>query len=178
MNCGPVRFGSFRPALFRPVKFCRGRLSQDMETTLVQERSRIDAGGVGRGDGVPSLGRASSGPVGHGCINHHAAGAVLASTPDGGIKLGHCTAGSGDARLGGATLVWPRRVKATVFVVAVRFGVSRRRHLPNPGDMALDPFAGSGTTVAVAKRMGREATGIELNPAYAEIAERRLEVVA
>lgn len=48
----------------------------------------------------------------------------------------------------------------------------------NAGDAVLDPFAGSGTTLAVAKRLGRKATGIELNPAYAEIAERRMEAVA
>lgn len=48
----------------------------------------------------------------------------------------------------------------------------------NPGDTVLDPFAGSGTTLAVAARLSREATGIELNPAYAEIAERRIGVVA
>jgi site-specific DNA-methyltransferase (adenine-specific) len=45
----------------------------------------------------------------------------------------------------------------------------------NPGDAVLDPFAGSGTTVAVASRMGRKATGIELNPEYAEIARSRVQ---
>ena len=44
----------------------------------------------------------------------------------------------------------------------------------NPGDVVLDPFAGSGTTLAVAKQMGRKATGIELNPEYAEIARKRV----
>ena len=44
----------------------------------------------------------------------------------------------------------------------------------NPGDVVLDPFAGSGTTLAVAKQMGRNATGIELNPEYAEIARKRV----
>lgn len=48
----------------------------------------------------------------------------------------------------------------------------------NAGDSVLDPFAGSGTTLAVAKRLGRNATGIELNPSYAEIATRRMEAVA
>ena len=31
-----------------------------------------------------------------------------------------------------------------------------------PGDRVLDPFAGSGTTLAVAQRLGREAVGVEL----------------
>ena len=48
----------------------------------------------------------------------------------------------------------------------------------NPGDVVLDPFAGSGTVPAVARAMGREAIGIELNPEYAEIARQRVEVAA
>jgi site-specific DNA-methyltransferase (adenine-specific) len=43
----------------------------------------------------------------------------------------------------------------------------------NPGDTVLDPFAGSGTTLAVAGEMGREAIGCELNPDYVKIAEER-----
>lgn len=42
------------------------------------------------------------------------------------------------------------------------------------GGVCLDPFAGSGTTCAVAKRLGRDYIGIELNPTYAKVAERRL----
>ena len=41
----------------------------------------------------------------------------------------------------------------------------------------LDPFAGSGTTLAVARRLGRNGVGIELNPAYVKLAEKRLEAV-
>jgi len=44
----------------------------------------------------------------------------------------------------------------------------------NPGDTILDPFAGSGTTLAVAARMGRSGIGCELNPEYAKIAEARV----
>jgi len=46
-------------------------------------------------------------------------------------------------------------------------------HTTKPGDLVLDPFAGYGTTVAVAERMGRRAIGIELVPAHLEIARRR-----
>lgn len=44
----------------------------------------------------------------------------------------------------------------------------------NPGDIVLDPFAGSGTIPAVAAKLGRSPIGIELNPDYAAIAEARL----
>lgn len=42
------------------------------------------------------------------------------------------------------------------------------------GGVVLDPFMGSGTTAIVAKSLYRDYIGIELNPAYVEIAERRL----
>jgi|BEDMetMinimDraft_2_1075160.scaffolds.fasta_scaffold06739_2 DNA modification methylase len=43
-----------------------------------------------------------------------------------------------------------------------------------PGGLVLDPFAGSGTTLVAAKLAGRNFVGIELVPAYAEEARRRL----
>ncbi len=42
------------------------------------------------------------------------------------------------------------------------------------GDTILDPFSGSGTTGLVALRLGRKFIGIELNPEYATMAERRI----
>jgi adenine-specific DNA-methyltransferase len=44
----------------------------------------------------------------------------------------------------------------------------------NPGDTVLDPFAGSGTTGAVASQLGRDAILIESDPDYVEIAHRRI----
>jgi DNA modification methylase len=43
-----------------------------------------------------------------------------------------------------------------------------------PGDLVLDPFVGSGTTGQVALDMKRRFIGIELNPDYLDIAERRV----
>ena len=43
-----------------------------------------------------------------------------------------------------------------------------------PGDLVLDPFGGAGTTGLVALKQGRRAVMCELNPAYADIAERRI----
>lgn len=44
----------------------------------------------------------------------------------------------------------------------------------NEGDIVLDPFLGSGTTIKMARLMGRRWIGIEVNPEYVEIAERRM----
>jgi site-specific DNA-methyltransferase (adenine-specific) len=44
----------------------------------------------------------------------------------------------------------------------------------NKGDLVVDPFAGTFTTCAVAKRLGRRTIGIEQNPDYFKIGARRL----
>lgn len=47
----------------------------------------------------------------------------------------------------------------------------------NLGDIVLDPFMGSGTTAAVAKRLGRNFIGIEQEQKYVDIANRRIKQV-
>ncbi|MEO1563833.1 MAG: site-specific DNA-methyltransferase [Pseudomonadota bacterium] len=44
----------------------------------------------------------------------------------------------------------------------------------NPGEIVLDPFFGTGTTGAVAKKLGRHFIGIEREVEYVALAERRL----
>ena len=41
------------------------------------------------------------------------------------------------------------------------------------GDIVLDPFSGSGTTIIAAERTGRGARVIELDPQYVDVAVRR-----
>lgn len=44
----------------------------------------------------------------------------------------------------------------------------------NPGDVVLDPFAGSGTTLVVAEQLGRKSVGVELDTVNVKIIEERL----
>jgi site-specific DNA-methyltransferase (adenine-specific) len=45
------------------------------------------------------------------------------------------------------------------------------------GDLVLDPFAGSGTTLAASRKLGRRYLGYELSPEYASRAEARLSMI-
>ena len=44
----------------------------------------------------------------------------------------------------------------------------------NPGDLVIDPMAGSGTTLRATADLGRRAIGIEINPEYCDLIRRRL----
>lgn len=47
-------------------------------------------------------------------------------------------------------------------------------HAPMKPALVLDPFCGSGTTCAVAKRLGRNYLGFDLNPEYVAMARKRV----
>ncbi len=50
------------------------------------------------------------------------------------------------------------------------------RACSNPGDIVLDPFGGSGTTLITAKKLDRRFLGFELSPEYAQQIQSRLDV--
>src|SRR5262245_36516577 len=52
------------------------------------------------------------------------------------------------------------------------------RACSDPGDVVLDPFGGSGTTLVVAKKLGRKWIGYELSPNYAAQTQARLDAAA
>jgi len=47
------------------------------------------------------------------------------------------------------------------------------RNSSRPGNVVLDPFGGSGTTLIAAEKSGRIARLIELDPKYADVIVRR-----
>jgi len=47
----------------------------------------------------------------------------------------------------------------------------------NPGDVVLDPFFGTGTTGAIAKKLGRNWIGIERDKKYVSLAQKRIDAV-
>jgi DNA modification methylase len=58
-------------------------------------------------------------------------------------------------------------VKPVALVADAMRDCSRR------GDVVLDPFMGSGTTIMAAERVGRRAYGLEIDPLYVDVAVRR-----
>jgi DNA modification methylase len=47
------------------------------------------------------------------------------------------------------------------------------RNSSRPGDIVLDPFGGSGTTMIAAERTGRSARLVELDPVYVDVTVER-----
>ena len=46
-----------------------------------------------------------------------------------------------------------------------------------PNDLVLDPFAGSGTTLVDARKLGRRSLGVEISPAFCALAKQNLRTV-
>lgn len=64
----------------------------------------------------------------------------------------------------------------TFFISAIDFCL-QDSSVTKPGDLILDPFAGSGSTLVAAKKTGRRFIGIELDDDYFVTAQRRIEEV-
>jgi len=56
----------------------------------------------------------------------------------------------------------------------IRWGTETLLRISEPGDLVLDPFMGSGTTGVACVKTGRRFIGIEIDPTYFGIAERRI----
>ena len=76
------------------------------------------------------------------------------------------------------TSVWyiPHFIKKRLHPVQMPIAVASKiiKRGSKKGDIVLDPFAGSGTTIIAASRLQREFLGIEINPKYVEIIKNRL----
>jgi site-specific DNA-methyltransferase (adenine-specific) len=86
-------------------------------------------------------------------------------------------AGCPEARCGNCRLPWKRRTIRSLGGTAVRgaLGPTCSCSAPSEPGMVLDPFFGAGTTAVAAEQLHRDWLGIELNPDFAELAERRIQ---
>lgn len=80
--------------------------------------------------------------------------------PATGAKVQHCPACEATDAWVDHYAMWPPALPA----LCIRAG-------SRPGDTVLDPFVGSGTTVRVAVEWGRVGVGIDLNPAFIQLAD-------
>lgn len=71
-------------------------------------------------------------------------------------------------RLNGAELVHPNEKPAALMQQLVEATTK-------PGALVLDPFAGSGSTLAAAALTGRQFIGVEIDPEYCRIAQRKVQ---
>ncbi len=80
--------------------------------------------------------------------------------------LGHWTfAGENPSRVGHPAPFPPELPRRPILLYSYR------------EDIVLDPFAGSGTTLLVARELGRESIGVEVDPSYCAVAARRLQAL-
>ena len=66
-------------------------------------------------------------------------------------------------------------VKAHPAAIPVGLPETLMGYLSTPGEIVVDPFAGSGTTLIATERTGRRGFGMELDPTYCDVAIERWE---
>jgi DNA modification methylase len=86
-------------------------------------------------------------------------------------------AGCPEARCTACRLPWQRKLIRALGGTAVRgvLGPNCGCSAPSEPGLVLDPFFGAGTTAVAAERLQRDWLGIELNPDFAALAERRIQ---
>ncbi|MDQ1743470.1 MAG: hypothetical protein QOE23_1809 [Pseudonocardiales bacterium] len=86
-------------------------------------------------------------------------------------------AGCPEGRCVACRLPWKRQTIRALGGTAVRaaLGPTCDCNAPSEPGLVLDPFFGAGTTAVAAERLGRDWLGIELNPDFAELAQRRIQ---
>ena len=102
----------------------------------------------------------------------HAVAPILGTMASHGTPAEGST-GVADGPGGAAMRVWLALAGVTLLALLVR-ARSAVYVFANAGEVVLDPFSGSGTTAAVAKKLGRRFIGIEREPGYIKLAEERL----
>lgn len=118
--------------------------------------AKVDAGRVGDKKGTYPVGTALTGPLENGrrsSIWHYQVGKA-AGNRNGDLDY---------QSLAEHPAVFPQDLAA-----------DHIRSWTNPGDLVLDPMAGSGTTLRAAVNLNRRAVGVEVNPDYCDLIRRRM----
>jgi DNA modification methylase len=154
---GEAHFATFPPALIEPciLAGCPEKCCAKCGAPWVRQTSRLDKGWDGSKYGERAV-KASGGAITGGTAKS--------------------TLGSGNGKLTGSqqTVGWSPSCSCAA-TIQLASGETDTVTFPTIPGVVLDPFLGAGTTGLVADRLGRNCIGIELNPAYAAMAQRRID---
>ncbi len=145
-------------------RFPANVIVDEVAAEMLDEQSL--AGGMHSAGKARKAGESDQDGVGglFGVGNHDGNGARFGDT-GGASRFFYCAKASRSERGKGNTHPTVKPLKLMSYLV---------RLVTPPGGTVLDPFAGSGTTLVAAASQGFQYIGIELNPAYAKMAEERI----